>query len=58
MYIPLVECASFTELESRFHAAKREDRRAPMTLDAGTKLGPYEVLGLLGQGGMGEVYRS
>ena len=29
-----------------------------MTLLAGTRLGPYEVLGLLGAGGMGEVYRA
>jgi eukaryotic-like serine/threonine-protein kinase len=27
-----------------------------MALDAGTRLGPYEVLTLLGAGGMGEVY--
>ena len=26
-----------------------------MTLSAGTRLGSYEVLALLGQGGMGEV---
>ena len=29
-----------------------------MTLAAGTRLGPYEVAGSLGAGGMGEVFRA
>ncbi|HEY7575344.1 MAG TPA: serine/threonine-protein kinase, partial [Thermoanaerobaculia bacterium] len=29
-----------------------------MALAAGTKLGPYEIVGIVGAGGMGEVYRA
>jgi serine/threonine protein kinase len=29
-----------------------------MPVAAGTRLGPYEVLGLIGAGGMGEAYKA
>ncbi len=29
-----------------------------MSLDSGTRLGPYEIISLIGAGGMGEVYRA
>ena len=33
-------------------------RPASMPLTAGTRLGHYEILALIGAGGMGEVYRA
>jgi serine/threonine protein kinase len=29
-----------------------------VTLAAGSKLGPYEIVSQIGEGGMGEVYRA
>ena len=29
-----------------------------MPLEAGTKLGPHEIIALIGSGGMGEVYKA
>jgi eukaryotic-like serine/threonine-protein kinase len=36
----------------------RRDIVAAVSLQTGTRLGPYEIVGAIGEGGMGEVYRA
>ncbi len=47
-----------TDADRRETADETPPGRAVVTLDAGTRLGAYQVLSRLGAGGMGEVYRA
>src|SRR5688572_2965353 len=50
----LPDCAD----DAPCHEGTIYDAVHSMTLPAGTRVGPYEILGSIGAGGMGAVYRA
>src|SRR5260370_10910753 len=49
--------ASPSPLQGRWSSCRVQSSKR-MSLSAGTKLGPYEIVAAIGAGGMGEVYKA